>query len=65
MLKIVKTLVDNTPEKPFGQFYIEYIMQVQDSNIDREIKNMVRKHRPDLNLMQRVIENTYKYIKKG
>lgn len=63
MLKIVKSFVDK-PAVPFAEFYMQYVMQVQDQNINREIKQLVRLNKPTVFSMSKLIDYTYKSIKK-
>lgn len=63
MLKIVKSLVDE-PVVPFAEYYMNYVMQVQDQNIDREIKTLIRLNKPTVFSMGKLIDYTYKNIKK-
>lgn len=63
MLKIVKSLVD-APYEPFGKFYTEYIMSVQDQNIDRELKSLLRNSRTDISSMSKLIASVYESIQK-
>lgn len=41
MLETVKAKLQE-PVKPFGVLFIEYIMEVQDSNIEAELKPLMR-----------------------
>jgi hypothetical protein len=65
MLKIVKSLVDRTPEIPFGEFYLQYIMKIQDEAIDREVKTMLHNSKTNVSSMSILIDNTYKAVKKN
>ena len=64
MLKTIKSLVDKE-SVPFAVYYMDYIMRVQDQNIDREVKSMLRRCKSNVSAMSVLIENTYKSIKKG
>ena len=63
MLKTVKSFVDE-PVVPFAEYYMKYVMQVQDQNIDMEIKQLVRLNKPTVFSMGKLIDYTYKSIKK-
>ena len=65
MLKTIKNLIADMPDISFGEYYIQYIMQVQDENIDRELKSIIRDNRTDISYMSKLIEQTYKSIKRG
>lgn len=60
MLKIVQSLV-NEEFKPFGQFYAEYIMKIQDDNIEHEVKQML--HKSDIATIGYVIEHEFNDVK--
>ena len=64
MLKTVKNLVDE-PVEPFGIFYINYVMQVQDQNIDRELRSLLHNNRTDISSMGKLIDEVYKSIQNG
>lgn len=64
MLKTVKNLVDE-PVEPFGTFYINYVMQVQDQNIDRELRSLLHSNRTDISSMSKLIDEVYKSIQNG
>lgn len=64
MLKTVKNLVDE-PVEPFGIFYINYVMQVQDQNIDRELRSLLHSNRTDISSMSKLIDEVYKSIQNG
>lgn len=63
MLTTIKSLVD-APSIPFGEYYINYVMRVQDQNINKELKSMLHNNKTDVRSMDILIENTYKSIKK-
>lgn len=64
MLKTVKNLVDE-PVEPFGTYYINYVMQVQDQNIDRELRSLLHNNRTDISSMGKLIDEVYKSIQNG
>lgn len=54
-------MVKDQKSKPFGQFYTEYIMKVQDNNIEREVKQML--HKTDIATIGYVIEHEFNDFK--
>ncbi len=56
MLTKIKEQIATLPNVSFITFYQQFIMSVQDSNIDTEF-------RIDVNTMQLLIQNTYERMK--
>lgn len=54
----------DAPSIPFGEYYINYVMCVQDQNINKELKSMLRNNKTTVGSMSILIERTYKSIKK-
>lgn len=48
MLDKVKATIDNLPDVSFEQFYIQYIMNVQDNNIELESIAIFKHVSPDV-----------------
>ena len=48
MLENVKLAIENIRDIPFEQFYLEYMMEVQDSNIECEVVSTFRKVSSDV-----------------
>ena len=59
MLKTVKNRVLSEPEIPFGQFYLNYVMRVQDTNIDKSMKSLLKYNRYDVDKLATAIEDVY------
>jgi hypothetical protein len=59
MLRTVKNLVLSEPEMPFGQFYLDYVMRVQDTNIDRSMKSLLKYNRYGVDKLATAIEDVY------
>lgn len=63
MLTKIKEQIATLPNVSFITFYQQFIMSVQDSNIDTEFRFMVNRNRIDVNTMQLLIQNTYERMK--
>ena len=59
MLGTIRETIDNLPEQSFHQYFIEYMMKVQDSNIEAEFKHMI--HHNDVTVLNigNLIQTTY------
>lgn len=65
MLETIKSYIQASANNvPFNQFYIEYVMSVQDENIERELYTMLHKNADiDVMMMDRLINNTFEGLK--
>ena len=65
MLETVKSHIQaSANDVPFNQFYIEYVMRVQDENIERELYTMLHKNVDiDVMMMDRLINSTFEGLK--
>ena len=63
MLKTVEEYIDNLEDIPFSLFYKQYIMEVQDENIDKEVSYLM--HSSQLNVLNvsALIDETAKAVK--
>lgn len=52
-------MVLSEPEMPFGQFYLNYVMRVQDTNIDKSMKSLLKYNRYDVDKLATAIEDVY------
>lgn len=59
MLETIKQCIWNIPDISFNQFYIRYILAVQDTNINNEFKYMIDHNTLDIGMMDNVIQSTY------
>ena len=55
MLKTIKEYISNLPMVSFERFYINYIMQIQDENIEREMQYLSNKNLLDVKRMENSI----------
>lgn len=65
MLETIKSYIqESSNNTPFNQFYIEYVMRVQDENIERELYTMLHKNVDiDVMMMDRLINSTFEGLK--
>lgn len=63
MLKTVEEYIDNLEDITFSTFYKQYIMEVQDENIDKEVSYLL--HSSQLNVLNvsALIDETAKAVK--
>lgn len=64
MLETVKDYISCIPNKSFNQYFVEYMIAVQDSNIEEEISYLLSHNTLDVLSMGRVIEKTYKGLRE-
>lgn len=55
MLETVRSEIKNLPSCTFSQYFIEYVMSVQDSNIDSEFSYLRRHNQLDILNVDRLI----------
>lgn len=63
MLETVKACIENAPTMSFSRFFQEYVLSVQDSNIDREFKYLVNRNVIGVDSMGVLIKNTIERLK--
>lgn len=56
MLERIKHLVDESRSSkvPFNQFYVQYMMEVQDQNMDIEVSNMFKRIAVEVGTLKQV-----------
>lgn len=63
MLETIKAELEDQASKPdFDTFYIEYMKQVQDEDIDNEVSYLFRRNMIDASNLSFVIEEDYKKL---
>lgn len=63
MLETIKDEIANQSSKPdFDTFYIDYMMRMQDEDINNEISCLFRKNMIDSSNLSLVIEEDYKKL---
>lgn len=63
MLEAIKSTIQAQQSKPdFDTFYIEYMMRVQDEDIDNEIAYLFQKNAIDASSLSIEIEEDYKKL---
>lgn len=63
MLTMIKKQIDLIPTLSFGEYFKQYVISVQESNIDAEFKFLIKFNRLNIDSMQNLIQNTYKRLK--
>lgn len=63
MLEAIKSTIQSQYSKPdFDTFYIEYMMRMQDEDIDNEIAYLFQKNTIDVSNLSIEIEEEYKKL---
>ena len=61
MLETIKAEIENQTSKPdFDTFYINYVMRIQDEDINNEVSYLFRKNIIDSSNLSFIIEEDYK-----
>lgn len=63
MLATIKKQIADVTDLTFSEYYRQYIMSIQDSNIEYEFKFMLKRNILNVNSMQLLIDNTYERLK--
>ena len=63
MLKTVEEYIDSLKDIPFSLFYKQYIMEVQDENIDKEVSYLLHSSQLNVLNMSALIDETAKAVK--
>lgn len=62
MLETIKDYIKYLPDIPFDLVYSEYILSVQDSNIDAEMSFLLKHNKLDLRLMDNTIHQSFERL---
>lgn len=63
MLETIRAMIQAQQNKPdFDTFYLNYMMHIQDLNINDEISYMLRKNSLDASNLSFIIEEDYKKL---
>lgn len=62
MLETVKDCINTTPDISFGQFYNQYVLTVQDNNIESEFQYLIRRNLLNTSIMDLVIQHTHERL---
>lgn len=63
MLETIKAIIESQQSSSdFSTFYSEYMMRIQDANIDSEISYLFRKNLIDASNLSYIIEEDYKKL---
>lgn len=55
MLETVKSAIKDAPFISFEQYFVRYVMEVQDQNIDQEVSFLFRNNKMNMVLLNRLI----------
>lgn len=65
MLKTIKECISNIPNEPFETYFNNYMMKVQDENLNREFRFLIDKNtNMDINDIDRLVSDTYDKMKE-
>ena len=62
MLETIKQTIAELVDEPFDVFFTKYVIAVQDINIQKEIQSLQNCNSIDLDMMSKVIEETYRRL---
>lgn len=62
MLDMIKQYIKNISDITFNEYYQSYIMQVQDMNIESELKHLSARNTLSLYTMDQLIADTVKEV---
>jgi predicted proteasome-type protease len=62
MLDMIKQYINNITDISFNEYYQSYIMQVQDRNIESELKHLSARNTLSLYTMDQLIADTVKEV---
>ena len=62
MLDTVKAYIRQMPKESFYQYYMKYVMSVQDKNMETELKLLKSKNVLGINSMDRLINHVAKEV---
>lgn len=62
MLDMIKQYINNITDISFNEYYQSYIMQVQDRNIESELKHLSARNVLSLYTMDQLIADTVKEV---
>lgn len=65
MLKMIKECISTIPNEPFETYFNNYMMNVQDENLNREFRFLIDKNiNMDINDIDRLVSDTYDKMKE-
>lgn len=62
MLETVRSCLDNLEDIPFDAYFLQYVMDVQDSMIAYELQYMMKYNVVDIHLIDRAIADAVKEL---
>lgn len=60
MLETIKEFISELDDIPFNRYFVAYMIRVQDSNIENEVKSLMNKSTLNIYVLDKVLENSYK-----
>ncbi len=63
MLDTIRKQIKSVRDLPFGEYFKQYVMSVQDKNIDHELRFLMKFNTLNIDSMQKLIQNTYEGLK--
>lgn len=60
MLESVKSFISSVADVPFSTYFTEYILYVQDQNIEDELSFLKHRNTLNINVVNKVIDQGYK-----
>lgn len=54
MLEVIRDVIDTVPDIPFHRFYIQYMLSVQDINIEIELNSTFKQVKSDVSALNSV-----------
>lgn len=63
MLTKIKNKINYTPIMSFSEYFKQYVISVQESNIDAEFKFLMKFNTLNIDSMQNLIQNTYEGLR--
>lgn len=62
MLETIRSEIQNTPCISFEQYFSQYVTQVQDENIEQEMKFFSSNNILDIHILDQMIHQAYKEL---
>lgn len=65
MLKMIKECISNIPNESFETYFNNYMMKIQDENLNREFRFLIDKNiNMNINDIDRLVSDTYDKMKE-
>lgn len=60
MLEIVKDYINSMSDESFSSYFAQYVMQVQDANIESELDYLLHRNTLNVTMMDNIIQQTHR-----